>query len=48
MKNIYIKIVQVVLDRYKDRQLNLGSEAARTSLAYEIAYAIDDQLKNNE
>jgi len=48
MKNVYIKIIQVVLDRYKDRQVNLASEAARTSLAYELAYAIDDHIKEYE
>lgn len=48
MKNVYIRVIQAVLDRYKDRQINLGSEAARTSLAYEIAYAIDDHVKDYE
>ena len=48
MKNVYIRVIQAVLDRYKDRQINLASEAARTSLAYEIAYAIDDHIKDYE
>ena len=48
MKNVYITIIQTVLDRYKDRQVNLASEAARTGLAYELAYAIDDHLKDYE
>tara|TARA_R110000824_G_scaffold76691_1_gene194258 strand:- start:3686 stop:3850 length:165 start_codon:yes stop_codon:yes gene_type:complete len=32
MKHLILK----VLDRYKDKQLNLGSEAARENLASEI------------
>ena len=30
------EIIKSVLDRYKDRQINLGSETAREQLAIEI------------
>ena len=30
------EIIKSVLDRYKDRQINLGSETARVHLAIEI------------
>ena len=43
MNKEVVKIIQVVLDRLKDRQINLGSESARTSIAYEIGYALEDR-----
>jgi len=43
MNDEVIKIIQVVLDRHKDRQINLEAESARTSLSYEIGYALEDR-----
>ncbi len=39
------KLIESVLKRYKDRQVNLGSEAARKSLAKEIEAVILDDLE---
>ena len=39
------KLIESVLKRYQDRQLNLSSEAARKLLAKEIEAVILDDLK---
>ena len=36
-----------VLNRYKHRQINLGSEAARNMLAYEIEAALLSKVSEN-
>ena len=36
-----------VLNRYKDRQINLASEAARNMLAYEIEAALLSKVSEN-
>ena len=41
------QIIKSVLDRYKDQQINLGSEAAREQIALEIEAALiqNEQIK---
>lgn len=44
-KNLY-NIIEQVIDRYKDTQLNLASDAARSDLTKSIHDAVDEHIKN--
>lgn len=42
------EIIKSVLDKYKDTQLNLGSDSARDSLALEIELVLLKELEKDK
>tara|TARA_R100000005_G_C4936325_1_gene162933 strand:+ start:516 stop:650 length:135 start_codon:yes stop_codon:yes gene_type:complete len=42
------EIIKSVLDKYKDSQLNMGSESARDNLALEIELVLIKELEKDK
>jgi hypothetical protein len=44
-KNLY-NIIKQVIDKYKDTQINIGSDSARADLTRDIHDAVDEHIKS--